>query len=145
MAGDGRPPEGDWLLTRVQEGLQAWQRFHYGDVDTPRDPHQAQLAAFDLVDLIQEEPRPQPLEGKVAKKWAINVLNGAELLADAELFSGQYDGSDAVDFLTAMGSTYMDRREARRYVRDRAAAWSLLGFCLGAGIAALITALLACT
>ena len=78
MAGDGRPPEGDWLLTRVQEGLQAWQRFHYGDVDTPRDPHQAQLAAFDLVDLIQEEPRPQPLEGKVAKKWAINVLNGAE-------------------------------------------------------------------
>jgi hypothetical protein len=73
------------------------------------------------------------------------MLNGVELLADTELFSGQYEGSDAVDYLEAMGSTYMNRHEARHVVRDRAAAWSLLGFCVGAGIAALITTLWACT
>ena len=144
MAGEGRPPEGDWLLTRVQEGLQAWQRFHYGDADTPRDAHKAKRAAEDLVDLIQDEPKPQPLSGEVVK-WAENVLNGADLLSDAELFAGQYDGSDAVDYLTAMGSMYMDRREARHVLRFRVFAWSLFGFCVGAGIAALITALLACT
>jgi hypothetical protein len=53
MAGDGRPPEVDWLRTRVQEGLQEWQRFHYGDADTPRDPERARRAAIDLADLIQ--------------------------------------------------------------------------------------------
>ena len=140
MAGDGRPPEGDWLLTRVQEGLWAWQRFHYGDADTPRDPHQAKLAAEDLAFLINEEPRHQHLEGE-GLKWAIDVANGAELLADAELFAGQYDGSDSVDYLTAMGSMYMDRREARGVLRFRVLAWSIFGFCVGAGIAALITTL----
>jgi hypothetical protein len=144
MAGDGRPPEGDWLLTRVQEGLQAWQRFHYGDADTPRDPRKARDAAFDLVSLIMEEPRLADLQGD-ARRWAINVENGADLLADAELFAGEYDGSDAVDYLTAMGSMYMDRREARHVLRFRVFAWSVFGFCVGAGISALITSLFLCT
>lgn len=145
MAGGGRPPEVQWLRTlrtRVQEGLQEWQRFHYGDADTPRDPEQARRAAIELTYLIQE-PASQPLTGE-AVKWAADIENGVELLVDTELFSGQYEGSDVVDYVPAMGSMYMKRREARHVVRGRAAAWSLLGFCVGAGIAALITTLWAC-
>ena len=143
MAGDERPPEVDWLLTRVQEGMQEWQRCHYGDTDTPRDPERARRAAIDLAYLIQEEPTPRPLKGE-AVKWAVDVQNGVELLADTELFSGQYEGSNVVDYVAAMGSTYMKRHEARHVIRHRAAAWSILGFCVGSALAALFTTLWAC-
>jgi hypothetical protein len=140
----GRPPDGDPLLTRVQEGLQRWKRLHYGDGETPRNPDQAQLAAKSLADLTHEELKARHLQDD-RRSWLMNVERGARVLADTELFGSRYPGSDAVDNLYGLGFGILDYLpEQSEFPVRGSSLWSLFGFCVGAAIAALITTLWVC-
>jgi hypothetical protein len=141
----GRPPDGDPLLTRVQEALQRWKRLHYGDGETPRNPEQAQLAAESLADLTHEELKARHLRDD-RRSWLMHVERGARVLVDTELFGSRYPGSDAVDHLYGLGFGVLEYLPERSEFPVRGfSLWSFFGFCVGAAIAALITTLWACT
>src|SRR5512132_3179382 len=141
----GRPPDGDPLMTRLQEGLQRSRRLHDGDGDTPRNPDQAPLAAESLADLTHEELKARHLQDD-RQSWLINVERGARVLVDTELFGSRYPGSDAVDHLYELGFGVLGVLPERSEFPVRGfSLWSFFGFCVGAAIAALITTLWACT
>jgi len=71
----------------------------------------------------------------------MNVENGARVLADTELFGRYYEGSDAVDYLSGLGFSTVDRRVARHQLQWRFFLWSFFGFCVRAAFAALFATL----